>query len=142
MNPTHYFVVAATHLGLWLGVVKEDSFKAWKANGGALPLLNVRALQAQPMGNERMQLRIGSPYVLDTAQKFVYCFPVSIEVLGELENFGTSECVCSDNRALFNDYDRAFNEYCAMRANLTVASPEDLKNLEKAQIFTPGKKRK
>jgi hypothetical protein len=122
------FVIITTGMGMWIGRATQDAYDSWTL-GNALQLRDARGLIIRPEDAQRVSMNIGPIYPGDTPQTKVDVFPTSVEVLGEIKEENGTE-YCSDKNQLFNTYLEAVLKWKSMLSNLTIAGPEDLKNIK------------
>jgi hypothetical protein len=142
MSPITFFVLVTGPMGMWLGIVFEDDYNNWKTRGHALDIHDVRGLNMQPAGTNRVAVNIGPPYPGDTKQLDITLFPYSVEIIGEIEIHNNVKR-CTGGPTLYNRYTEALDKWRAALANIHTATPADMAKLANMKNVTkfPGKEK-
>ncbi len=120
-----------------MGEAYSDEFDAWKDKGACFPLHKPRRLalgpanaQAGAANTDCAVINIGPPYFGDTPQQTLYFQSLAVELIGKIENG-----VCNENRQLYQQYSKAYQEWTFARTGLCRPTVKDIANLTNVTQF-------
>ena len=139
-EPENLFVMAITHMGMWLATVNVEDYDRWFTGNTALRLHDVRGFNLTPEHGGAISVNIGQPYLGDTKQLEIDVHPIAVEILGDIEVIesadGTKSTECTGNKMLYNKSCETVMKWRAALSNITIAQPSDLTNM----VPFPGNK--
>lgn len=115
---------------VWLATTTQAGYDDWACKGKVIVLNDVRGFILTPnQSTGRISAMIGAPYLGDTSQENVACFPSAVEIISEVEFDDAGNPSCKDKPSLFINYVDSVDKWRAARSN--IATPPKL-------IITPG----